>query len=316
MCVSRNYVVCSTGSQIKIYNKKWELLHSLTNIRCICRAIISPDESKLLLIPTSSFFYIISLETFVTTKYMIAGEYSGNLEEIGCWSFDSKQVLLCVQKRHMTASALRIYDVEAGTHHDLLCDQYWLNDIIPIQTLNRYLLVGTKTMDLSNYLIWSYNNLCEVYPIEGLAQFDVAVKVKYFDVNHSCIVMGMSSSVICDLRGKQQSSIVLPKSLPSSLTTVQLPEYIDHPLVALSHSESSINPLSFNVDSINDIVFSEDGQNMYVATDSELLCINTETLNIEARLHFPYGVQNIQMFNDEYLIAETMESLRFVRIVP
>lgn len=202
--VSHNYVVSTTGRQAKIFDRNMQLLHVVKNLQYVYRCIISPDETKILLISTGNWFYSVSLASFAVQKHIVSGYYSDNLEGRGCWTFDSRGCCLCVCSKDSVLSAIRFYDnIGDNQYREVLRDRFWLTSIQAVPSLKQYLLTGYKRDKNENYLIWYCEESTEEYLIHGLPMFDVAINAEYDEQTEECIIHGMDGSVVCTKDGRK-----------------------------------------------------------------------------------------------------------------
>lgn len=316
---SENFVVCSTGRQVKIFDKNLHLLQTVKEVQYIYKCIISPDEQNLLLVSNANYFYIVSLKTFQVSRNMIKGKYSSNLEGQGCWSLNGKGCLFCVLCDKNVLSALRVYDnVETGEFQELLSDRYWLTSISVVRPQNKYLLTGYNRENNKSYLIW-YDGYCfEEFPIAGLSEFDTAVRAQYDEENNWCIVFGTDSTIVSSIDGKLIHSVDLPQN---SLVEFSFSDVFNNVSMCIENRKT-ITDLSSQAglenlcipDTILDMCYSKTGHYCYVATLKSLLCINIQTHQVEATQNFRYGVRRIQKINEDLLLVTTWDSIELIRI--
>lgn len=317
---SKNYVICSTGGQIKIFDKGLNLLQTIKDVKNIYKCLISPDEKKLLLISTANFFYIVELDTFCVTKHTIKGEYGDNLEGRGCWTLDGKGCCFCVASKVDVKSALRIYDdIQNDKYRDLFSNKYWLTSIVAIPKLNKYLLTGYDHSKAKNYLIWYDGNEFEQFAIHTLSQNDVARSAKYVENSNHCIVIGSDSTIFCRIDGTPITMPLLWKSEEKHVSFMDAFKTINfeeenrravEELSALYGLENLAVP-----DTIMDICQSNNGRYFYVATLGRLLCINANTHKIDAEKTYPFGVTDVEEISEGLLLVKTWGSIELLRLV-
>ena len=315
---SEHYIVCSTGGQVKIFDKNLNLLQIIKGVRYVYKCLISPDESKLLLVSAANYFYIVELDTFCITKHTIKGKYSRNLEGNGCWSLDGNGCCFCVMSAEVN-SALRIYDdIQKDVYRELLCDKYWLTSILAIPKRNKYLLTGYDRANQKSYLIWFDGKKFEEYPVQGLSQFSAVKHAKLIENGDYCIVVGSNNTVFCTTEGIQIGDINLPETSPKTFSfsdvfkTFDINEESRAELVNLS-KQYGLEDMAVP-DEILDVCQSSNGRYFYVATLGSLLCINAKTHKKEVEKEYPFGVTAVEEICENLLLVNTWDSLELVRI--
>lgn len=315
---SKNYVVCSSGGQVKIFDKNLRLLHIIKGLKYVYQCIISPDERNLLLVSIANFFYLVNMESFSIKKHTIKGKYGDNLEGRGCWSLDGKGCCFCVESKEEVRSALRIYDdIQSGEHRDLLCDKYWLTSIQAVSKRNQYLLTGYDHDTGVSYLIWYDANKTEEFPVEGLGECNVISDVKYVENGDYCIVIASAGTVLCTVEGTLIKNFELQKIPTKTFSFTDIFQTVDMD----AEGRKRIAALSklFGLEEmgvpeeIRDVCCSRDGQYFYIATLGKLLCINAQTNQIEGKKDYPYGVEKVEQIDDGLLLVTTWDSVECLR---
>lgn len=320
---SENYIVCSTGRQIKIFDKELKLLQIIRNVQYVYKCIISPDEKKLLLVSITNSFYIVELSTFSITKHTIKGKYSDNLEGRGCWSLNGKDCCFCVGSKQSVRSALRIYDdIQNGAYQDFLCDKYWLTSIIVIPKYKKYLLTGYNQESDKGYLIWYDGKVFEEYPICGSERIGAPICAKYDESTDSCTVIGTDGAIFCNTDGTSIKEFTLPDTNKQTFSfidvfkaeTMEEGKYKEITDITDILVQCDLKEL-FIPDIVVDISCSKSGKYYFVATLKGMLCINAETYAIEAEKEYSHGVRNIEEICENLLLVTTWDSIDLIRIV-
>lgn len=317
---SDNYIVCSTGSQVKIFDKSLNLLHTVKNVQYVYKCLISPDEQKILLVSAANLFYIVQLDSFHISKHTVRGKYDGNLEGRGCWSFDGKGCCFCVVNDKTLLSALRIYkDIALDEYCELLCDEYWLTSILAVQENNKYLLTGYDRQSDKSFLIWYDGKTFEKFELQCSTPCNMADHAKYIKNDNICIVVGDEKTVFCTIDGKLIKKMELPqqKSRMFSFSNVFDKQKTGH--LDLNYTTQICSALGLEdidiPDQIMDVCYSKCNQYIYVATLKGLLCLNVKTNVIEAKIDYSYGVIGIEEIEKDLLMVTTWDSIDFVRVI-
>lgn len=316
---SEHYIVCSTGGQIKIFDKDFNLLQTIKGVRYVYKCIISPDEKNLLLISITNCFYVVELDTFGIAKHTIKGKYDGNLEGNGCWSLDSYGCCFCVTSKLSSKSALRIYDdIKKDVYRELLCDKYWLTSILAVPQHNKYLLTGFDYTTDKSYLIWYDGSKFEEFPVSGLSECDAVMQAKFYEKGACCIVIGSENTVLCSTEGqlikridlREQSSLTY--SFMDILKSVDMKEKDRQEIADLS---KHLGLEGINVpDQIMNVCYSSDERYFYIATLGSLLCVDAQTYEIKAEKKYSFGIKTVEEFREELLLVTTWDSVEFLRL--
>ena len=318
--ISENYVICASGGQVKIFDKKLNLIHTLENLKSVYNCSVSLDEKRLLLVSVTNCFYVVSLDTLEITKHTIKGKYTDNLEGRGCWTLDSNGCCFCVCDRKNILSALRIYDdINTNQYRELLCDKYWLTSVSVIPKINKYLMTGYDRSKFRSYLIWYDGNALSEFLIQDSSEMGAAVGVRYLEESNRCIVRGNYQTIICEVDGKSVGKVELPQwscarfSFSNIFENVSNSEEVRRSIASLSKLFGMED--LFVPGQILDMCYSKNGNYLYLATLQGVVCINTVTRAIEATKSFPYGVKKIMELDENLLLLETWDSVELIRVI-
>lgn len=320
MTCSKSYIVCSTGGQVKIFDKNLHLIQIVKGVKYVYKCLISPNEKKLLLVSIANFFYIVELDTFRITKHMIRGKYSDNLEGRGCWLLSGNGCCFGVCSKQEVKSALRIYDdIQKDRYRELLCDKYFLTSILAIPKRNTYLLVGYDDTSDKNYLIWYNGKIFEEFLVQESDKIGLVQHVKYDENDDCCIVIGSDGTVICRPDGTTINKLVLPQTDKKTSSFVDVFKRVDFEDEKRKEVLDLMEQLSlknlFIPDMVIDVSYLNNGKYLCAATLNGVLCINTETNKLEAAKDYPYGVKNIETVDEDLLLITTWDSVELLRLV-
>jgi len=316
---SENFVVCSSGGQVKIFDKNLSLLQIITGLKYVYQCLISPDEKNILLVSIANLFYIVDLESFFVTKHTMNGKYGDNLEGRGCWSLDGKGCYFCVESKKKVKSALRIYDdIQSGEYRDLLCDKYWLTSVQAVPKRKKYLLTGYDHNTDVSYLIWYDGNIIEEFPVEGLSECNVISDVRYVENGDYCIVIGSDGTIFCTVEGTLIKNFDLQETSAKTFSFMDIFQTAHMDVEERKRIAAVSKRFGFEEmgvpEEIRDVCCSRDGQYFYVATLGNLFCINAQTNQIECEKDYPYGVEKIEQISEELLLVTTWDSVECLRI--
>lgn len=290
---SKNIVFC-TGKRVLIYDKKWQLIHELDNLKYIYKAVFSPDEKKVLLISNQNHFIVVNLDPFLVTKKTIVGKYNGPLSGLGCWGKDSNSIYVCPSRNDNCLSVLRIYDLKDwNLYQDRLVDKYCLTSISFIPQLNKYFLTGFNYENHGNYIIWLNDDFFEEYRIQN---FNDCISHAIYDVNQNCcIIHGLEQTILCDYNGRIQQRLTLRDSITTSFSDIFLNFALENNTIAAITFFSNILALentSIN-DSINCLILSKNKKYVYIGSNKSFFVLNASSQNLELKIPVEYGVHKI-----------------------
>lgn len=325
IAITGRFLIAVTGGCAHILDKELRLLKTVKGMQYMVQAYVSPDESKLLLVPTENRFYLLSLEDFTLERFTLRKPYNGNLEGNGCWSMDGKFLYLLADNPSTNNSALRCYETTDGSSYvytDLFAERYWLSDIKPVKELNRYLLMGLERkpgepVDSWN-MLWFDGSSLEAYPLKEMDD-DVISSAEYDAVTQTVIVYGLSKTMRFDIHGNCVSAFPVPEAgkVTSSFSDVFAnvgldPEDFDR-LKELSDWYGFEN-ISID-DSINKLCLSSDGKRYYVGTHLGLFVLDAESKAILAKQKIEFGVQNIVELSPDLIAASTWSGVKLFQIL-
>lgn len=325
IAITDRFLIAVTGGCAHILDKELHLIKTVKGMQYMVQAYVSPDESKLLLVPTENRFYLLSLEDFTLERFTLKKPYNGNLEGRGCWSMDGKFLYLLAGNSRTNNSALRCYGVTDGSSYvytDLFAERYWLTDIRPVKELNRYLLTGLERKphepaDTWN-LLWFDGSSLEAYPLKEMED-DVVSSVEYDAVTQTVIVYGLFKTMRFDIHGNFVSTFSVPEAgkVTSSFSDVFAdigldPEAFDS-LKELCDWYGFEN-ISID-DSINKLCLSSDGKRYYVGTHLGLFVLDAESKAILAKQKIEFGVQNIVELSPDLIAASTWNGVKLFQIL-
>lgn len=97
-CLSKQNIFLFTGRKIKILDYDFNCIKIVEGLKNVYSGQVSLDQKSMLLISVENRFYLLSLDNFTLQCYVIKSPFNDNLEGKGCFSKDSKKILIPVQK--------------------------------------------------------------------------------------------------------------------------------------------------------------------------------------------------------------------------
>mgnify|MGYP004661287065 FL=1 len=311
---SKNYFISCTGKRALIFDKKLQLIKEVDKLNYVYNAIVSPDESKVLLISNSNCFYILSLENFIVTKYRVNGKYCYNLEGNGCWNLDGTGVCLCVTDPEEILSSFRMYELDnMNNYKDLIRDKYWLTSVLMIPNLKKYLITGVNRNNHKNYLIW-YDGI--MFKENCINNFDdVIQRVEYNSSKECCIVYGLEKTVFCSTEGEIIQNFKIDNNEKIMCNFSDVFFNIDESKQKIIKIISKCLGLENNYidDCVNCMCFFKE-KYVFVGTKKSILCIDNELKRIELKIDIPYGVEKITEYDEDKLIVSTWNGIKVFKI--
>ena len=322
---SENYSVFCTGRTAFICDRKFNLIHKAEKLSYVHHAAFSPDEKNLLLISTLNLFYILNLQDFSMTKHVIRGKYNYDLDGRGCWSLDGKLIYLLVSNPKTLNSALRCYNPDDGfSYVDFYAEKYWLQQIVPVKELGKYLLIGldrnkagANREDCQNLLWFDGNNL-EEHPIEEM-YLDVIHSAEYDAKTNTVMVYGHDRTIRCDIHGKCLDDIPVPEEgkITASFSDVFKDlELSGEDFESVKSLSASLGMENISIsDSIYKMCLSSDGGKVYIATHLGLFVVNAATHEIMAKKKVDYGVQDIMEISPNKIAIATWNGVKVFEVI-
>lgn len=311
---SKNYFISCTGKKALIFNKKLQLIKEVEGLYYVYNALISPDESKVLLISNSNYFYILSLESFIVTKHTIKGKYRGNLEGNGCWNLEGTGVCFCVTEPEEILSSFRMYELDnMNVYKDLICDKYWLKGVSMIPNLKKYLITGLNRNNHKNYLIW-YDGI--MFKENCINNFDDVIRrVEYNSSKECCIVYGLEKTIFCSTEGEIIHNFNIDNNEKIMYNSSDIFFNIDDRKQKIIKIISKCLGLEDNYieHCVNCICFSKE-KYIFVGTNKSIFCIDIEIKRIKLKIDIPYGVDQITEFDKDKLIVSTWNGIKVFHI--
>lgn len=278
--IDSSYFVGFTGKQAFCYDSNFEFLGTVDKLRYVYNGDISPDAEKIILISNENKFSIHKLPDLeLIYKVTVKSPYNGNLEGNACWSFDSKQILLCALNEETLNSSLKIFDFETRSFtEDYLKEKYWLIKILRVIEKGKYLLVGFNRKDLKTYIIWFDGKDFSEYLLSGFN--DVVTSVKYNSVYDSVDICSENTILRYDCLGN---------TLPSNLSDLQ----------KYSISETVL-----------DVCFSKNLDIAYIGTLNGIYILDMKANQIIESFQVDYGVHKITEISHNKIIVSTWNGVR------
>ena len=323
---SHTYIAACTGPRVMIYDRQFNLLKEFTNLSYVYHVYFSPDETMLALISTANLFYLVSLDDFSITKHRIGGKYCDNLEGRGCWTFDSKGLLVLPMNRETMNSILRCYSVDqVMTFNDLFPEKYWLVSIKPVPELKKYSLVG---MDRIKYslnrpdrwrLIWFDGESFAEYPILVGAENDTILSSDFDSETGTIILYTLGRTIRCDIHGKILGTVDIPEDrmLTAAFSNVfsncGLSEQAFREITELSASlglEDLCVP-----DAVSQVCTSSNGKWSYVATQSGIFVTDKQTNAVLAKVDLEYGASSVVEISENVIAVTTWSGVKIFEVI-
>lgn len=315
--MSSKYVVMATGRRVLLYNHELQLMHTIQPLEYVYNVYISPDETKLLLISSGNWFYILSLDGYDLRKHTIKGKYKGNLEGEGCWSLDGNSFYIPVSNPNNLMSTLRCYKELGTSYDDYLVEKYSIDAVFAIEEEKKYLLVGfdrnkadeIDSLSGCHVLIWYDGKTFEEYYIESYN--DTIFNVDYDAKTKSVIIYGHRTTIRCDADGKNVEEINHPekdlllktnKEEGEGISANEFVKWMDEKNVCLD-------------DKINKICTSLNERIISVTTMKGLYVMSRESGEILYKEKIEFGVQNLVNISDNIFAVSTWNGVKFYKIL-
>lgn len=296
---SDRYVIICTGRRAIICSRTLNILKEFDGLHYVYSAYISPDEKCLLLISSGNQFYTVNLDSFEIKAHTVTGVYSGNLEGLGCWSFDGKSFFLIGSKKKDSTCAAIQYAADTVTVSKLhISEKYSIFYIKPIKEAEKYIAIA---LDLSlsaseNESIWRLikfdENAAESFPITEL-NGDHIRRAHYDPIRNSLEIFG----------GRLYISI--PFGEPKADIIQAVEDIVKSTALKISDAGA-----------FNSCCMSSDQSKIYIATDIGLFIWSIEEQKILAHKMYKCGVLDVKEINDKLIMISTINGIKTLELLP
>ena len=301
-----------TGKQIIAYDKCMHELNKIDGLQYAYCGLLSPDETKLLVVSSSKHFYVISTTDFASEKRVIRGKNYANLECRGCWSFDGSGIFIPVYNEKQEQSELRVYKADDFSYSCIDFKKYHILYIYQETTLKKYLIIG-QNWDYPEHLhplddmslMWYDGQIFDTHPIRGFE--DALLSVDLLENKHEIYLHGSESSVVCNYSGKNISDSINYDIQGVSFEKI-FEKFNKREDVRHLAEDFRLNRISAK-EYIHVIEYSCDKKYCYIGTSMRLLVINTQT-GEQISLDIEYGVQKILELDDGRILISTWSGIK------
>ena len=264
--VSSRYIVVFTGACVRVLNKELELLREIRGFYHVYDGRIAPDETQLLLISTTNAFYTVSPEGQDRPQLHIVTALSENLEGQGCYSFDSRTILLPLGQYSSTIRCYNTSDLTDFT--DISTGDLRLLSITPLPAPEKHLLLSQEIGTQQEYFLWLTQNTLAPFPLDKQGILDHVQQVEYDSANQQLLLYTPAGIRTFTTEGRCIPSADIRMPLPGTGAYYTRCELI-HGLERLAGSldDPHIPP---NRADIYGVTTSADGNRLYIATESTL----------------------------------------------
>ena len=206
--VSKLYIIILTGKAIIVLDKERNYVKTIDGLKYAYEGLLSPDESKLLIISNEPEFYIFSLDTLEITN---RGKLKGNISTIeghGCWSPNGKNIFLILMEKRTGKSFLRIYQTDnLNNFVDNHSIGYMLNfhNILSLPSENAIYIIAKNRFyewNDSDCLVLLRLSGDQVDRYEISDQSGIPFAIEYNKGTRRLVIYTLKRSFTCDLDGK------------------------------------------------------------------------------------------------------------------
>ena len=286
--ISNQYLFLLTGKSIIILNKKWEYIKTIEGLKYAYNGVLSPDETKLLVISNEPVCYIISLDTLdMVNQCRMRGSVVG-IEGQGAWSLDSQSVKIITMNKQNTIFSIRTYFV-ADTHtfeEDVsLGNLFQLYAIVTTPSEKSTFVLARRRMT-SMTATQPHSLSLLRYDEGGVGCFEIEkqtgtpLSMEYNERMKRFVIYTTENSFTCDLEGKNIREIDTGTPPPKNSQMLFSMPFI-----------------------IKQIVESINGRYLYVASTGGIDIFNYETGELIYHKSFSYGLEGITEIEDSCLIV-------------
>ncbi|MBE7065739.1 MAG: hypothetical protein E7384_08020 [Ruminococcaceae bacterium] len=316
--VSQRNIFFLTGKRLIVLDKSLNLVTEVAGFDYAYDAYLSPDESKLLIVPSGNKFYIVTLDDYKVSKVLVKDGYNDNLDGRGCWSFDGKSVYIPAVSPKTILSDMRKYSVtEIDKYESLLCGKYWITQIRAIPELKKYLLTGYDRNTLLDYFIWYDEKKFVSYEIKGFDDHILNIDV---DTEHSVIsLFSFDKCETYSFEGEKISDLKFrPETCKCNFFDVfkDIPEITDEGKKELEAliTELGMNDISVTED-IHSTCLKPNSKLLFLCTSMGIVIVDSTSYDVIKRVNIEYGVNKIYFLEDDMFLAECFNSVKFFKII-
>lgn len=316
--VSSKYIFLYTGKKVIILDKQFNYITEISGLEYVYDGYLSPDESKLLMVSTVNKFYIVSLDIFLATKYIVKNKYNGNLEGHGCWSMIGNAVYIPIQNEKSMKSSLRKYYINDNSEYeDFLIEKFWIIHISWVSVKRKYLIIGEDRSTHCWHLIWYDENKkgFEDYIIQGFE--DAIINIDVNEKEGILSILGAESNAQCDFMGEKCSTIDIPleKQCLDFTDAFKIASLNDVEIEMLHDIPQSLQLHALNVtERINTLHRSIDLKYMYLGTTMGLIMVDVIDMKVVAKVGVEFGVQKIHELCGNMLICSTWNGIKVLKV--
>ncbi len=325
-CLSKQNIFLFTGRKIKILDYDFNCIKIVEGLKNVYSGQVSLDQKSMLLISIENRFYLLSLDNFTLQCYVIKSPFNDNLEGKGCFSKDSKKILIPVQKENEIKSELREFDnPEISRYRTVFTGPFWIIHIQYIIEEDKYLMIASNRQNDSWYLIW----LNEYYKVAGqykIEQFDDAVMGIFVDTLHKKIsLFGAEKNISCNYYGK-----IAENDLNISMRTQTIPnklsksgeQFVDELWKNINEPEKQFIEefcKDFGLDNLSApeyircACFAKDNL-MILGTSIGLIVYDYCKKTILGQYDIDYGVDQVDTLPNGKIIVSNMSSVKLFEI--
>lgn len=321
--LSQNFVVCCTRGSVSVLERATLcLIKKIGTLSHAVAALVSPDEKWVLILATNDTFYVLSLDTYKIRKYVIEGAHPCGCLINGCWSFDGKSIYILVYNSSVGTSAVRRYTFNAMlekrlAYVDMIQGKYYFRCMRLVPEINKCLLLGIdrdkqdENREDYHTIVKFDGESIEEYP---LPEFERYISPSYIDYDKST----------------QRITLIEAAGLTASLGLSVCFEEIDGKMCRVENDSKPdfqcsiddeetiaaiLNAAGCECNDVSEIVQSSNKSVYYISCSKGLIVVDSETLDVVARIRIKHGIQKTVEFGTKYIGIATLDGLRVYEIL-
>lgn len=314
---SHNYLIGFSGKQVRVYDDNFELIANCEGLSYVYNGEVSPDGKKLLLFSSNNGFYICDFPTLTGIKKTTL-RAPFNEECMGCWSYDGKEILLCIKNCNTLNSTLRLYRTDNTLSFvELIKEKYWLMFIGKAESKSKYFFIGYNRKNFKTYILWFDGENFEEY---HLKEFDeIATNVKYNSSNNLLEIYSENCVYFYNHKGEIifRKFFDLPIENEFSFSNIfKDMKFEEGDIKQIKHVSDilGLEKIKLN-DEINDICFVPSISTLYIASLNGIYVYNTETFKLIDKIKIDYGVNQIKPLGERKIILSTWNGVRIFELI-
>lgn len=275
IATSKN-ILLLTGSSVVIFDRCFNFLKKISNLKYVYQGYVSPDEKYILLVSNLNRVHILSLENLTLVEsYTVRKPYAGNLEGRACWC-SKNSFLLPIQNDTTMLSMLRKVTLFPDiTSKDVFPERFLIIYIKYIESKNCSLILG---LDRASH---NWNIICfddkDEYTIHPILNFNEAVLgVEVLSDSNLILLTGESKIHCCDFNG-------IPSKLSGNYPIDIVEMFGEFPMFCKTSKHNS--------------------EIAYLGLHNALIFWNSKYKKAINSYHFEFGARDIEEIDDILLVS-------------